>query len=51
MWSDDEKFQDTQIGILQSKNLMRRLAAKAQSHVAERITLASFDAGIAKLGK
>jgi len=51
MWSDDEKFQDTQIGILQSKKLMRRVAAQAQAHEAERITPASFDAGIAKLGK
>lgn len=51
MWNDDEKFQDTQIGILQSKKLMRRVAAKSNAHEAERITPASFDAGIAKLGK
>lgn len=47
MFSDDEKFQDTQIGILQSKKLMRRVVAKLELHRAGKLTPASFDAGFA----
>lgn len=47
-WSgDDEKFQDTQIGILQSKKLHRRVVEKINLHEAGKLTPASFDAGIA----
>jgi len=47
MWSDDEKFQDTQIGILQSKKLHRRVVEKISLHEMGKLTPASFDAGIA----
>ena len=47
-WSgDDEKFQDTQIGILQSKKLNRRVVEKISLHEEEKLTPTSFDAGVA----
>ncbi|MEO2184565.1 MAG: hypothetical protein ABGY43_19925, partial [bacterium] len=45
--SDDDKFEDTQIGILQSKKLNRRVVQKISLHEAGKLTPASFDAGIA----
>lgn len=45
--SDDDKFEDTQIGILQSKKLNRRVVKKISLHEAGKLTPASFDAGIA----
>lgn len=47
MFSDDSKFEDTQIGILQSKKLMRRVVEKIALHEAGTLTPASFDAGMA----
>lgn len=51
MFSDDEKFQDTQIGILQSKKLMRRVVEKLSLHTAGKLTPESFDAGVANTFK
>lgn len=45
--SDDDKFEDTQIGILQSHKLNRRVVQKIGLHEAGKLTPASFDAGIA----
>lgn len=45
--SDDDKFEDTQVGILQSKKLNRRVVQKISLHEAGKLTPASFDAGIA----
>jgi capsular exopolysaccharide synthesis family protein len=45
--SDDDKFEDTQIGILQSHKLNRRVVQKISLHEAGKLTPASFDAGIA----
>lgn len=46
-WRDEDKFQDTQIGILQSKKLMRRVVEKLDLHEKSKMTPASFDAGLA----
>ncbi len=46
-WRDEDKFQDTQIGLLQSQKLMRRVVAQLELHHAEKLTPASFDAGVA----
>ena len=46
-WQDEDKFQDTQIGILQSKKLMRRVVEDLELHERGKMTPASFDAGLA----
>lgn len=46
--NDDDKFEDTQIGILQSKKLNRRVVQKISLQEEGKLTPASFDAGIAK---
>lgn len=46
-WSDEDKFQDTQIGILQSNKLMRRVVEKLDLHEKGKLTPASFDVGLA----
>ncbi|MBO6555181.1 MAG: polysaccharide biosynthesis tyrosine autokinase [Pseudomonadales bacterium] len=46
-WQDEDKFQDTQIGILQSKKLMRRVVKDLNLHERGKLTPASFDAGLA----
>lgn len=51
MFSDDEKFQDTQIGILQSKKLLKRVVDTIDLHEARTLTPASFDAGLASKAK
>lgn len=47
MYSDEDKFQDTQIGILQSKKLLRRVVRETDLHHAQKLTPESFDAGVA----
>ena len=51
MFSDDDKFQETQIGLLQSTKLLRRVVQKAELHQAGTLTPRSWDAGIAKIVK
>ncbi|MBT4160563.1 MAG: polysaccharide biosynthesis tyrosine autokinase [Gammaproteobacteria bacterium] len=51
MFSDDDKFQDTQIGVLQSKKLLRQVVRELDLHKVEKLTPASFDAGIAAIVK
>ncbi len=51
MYGDDEKFQDTQVGILQSKKLMRQVVEKNNLHKMGKLTPASFDVGVARAVK
>jgi capsular exopolysaccharide synthesis family protein len=51
MYNDDEKFQDTQIGILQSKKLLKRVVRSIDLHKEEKLSTDSFDAGIAMMIK
>lgn len=46
-WNDEEKFQDTQIGILQSNILHRRVVEELSLQEVENLSPRSFDAGIA----
>ncbi len=44
--SDDDKFQDTQIGILESNKLLRRVVEKISLHEEGKLTPESFDVGL-----
>lgn len=47
--NDEDKFEDTQIGILQSGRLLRRVVRTADLHNAGKLTPSSFDAGFVGL--
>ena len=51
MFSDEDKFQDTQIGILHSNKLLRRVVAATELHKVKTLTPAPYDAGFAKVVK
>ena len=50
-WVDEDKYQETQIGLLQSKKLMRRVVESINLHEVGKLTPQSFDAGIASVIK
>lgn len=50
-FSDDDKFEETQIGILESRKLLRRVVVKTELHRAGKLTPDYFDVGVARMAR
>ena len=50
-WTDEEKFQETQIGLLESRKLKLKVVDEIDLHKAGKLTPSPFDAGIARVAR
>lgn len=50
-WTDEEKFQETQIGLLESRKLMLQVVDEIDLHKEGKLIPSSFDAGVARVLK